>query len=457
VQKKINDKVTFPLVLDMNKYVSRKSKDGEEGREGGEGGGSKPLVDEFDLFLQRRIKELRSGTEQTGGSEEEEKEEEEKSSSSVLPDLVDCNGTVLPPAPASAPDSDSVSEPECLIEECFDHDVDPLELVREKGEWVYELYAVLVHSGAISGGHYYVYIRDTSTNKWWNFNDSSVTEVTEKTVLEAQGGFRAAVTSAHSSYSSSSYIRYPAVYPARQVESCANAYMLMYRKVTAAAMAVEFPGDELVPAYIREEVQRVTEEAERKKQEVKERMNKMIISVFWKKKKYEIATTRTTLYKDFLQQAWTQLPILQDEPALFAHLTDTASAPLENMRLRAFNTYYKMAGQPFDAEQSGHKTLDVLRVSLNKEMFIEVKATEDEWEAYESDGLSLLMTEFDAATNSFKDHVVLRVPKKATVGEFLLFALFVSRVAITVMLSINHITCFPVLIHPSGMMSLCCT
>ena len=34
-----------------------------------------------------------------------------------------------------------------------------VDLIRTRGEWVYELYAVLIHSGAISGGHYFAYIK----------------------------------------------------------------------------------------------------------------------------------------------------------------------------------------------------------------------------------------------------------------------------------------------------------
>lgn len=32
--------------------------------------------------------------------------------------------------------------------------------------FVYELYAVMVHSGGAYGGHYYAYIKDFETNKW---------------------------------------------------------------------------------------------------------------------------------------------------------------------------------------------------------------------------------------------------------------------------------------------------
>lgn len=386
VHKKINDKVTFPLILDMNKYVSMGKATGEKSGVGG-----------FDEFLKRRIKDLRAG----------QKGVEKVDDSDGLPELVDCNGSVMPA-------TEAVDEETPLVEEFFDHSVDPLQLVEEKGEWVYELYAVLVHAGAISGGHYYVFIRDTSTNKWWNFNDSSVTEVSEKTVLEAQGGFTAT-----SSYSGGSYVRYPAVYPARQVESSANAYMLMYRKVTPASMVVDFPGDDLVPGYIRDEVKRITDEAEQMRLANIERMNKITISVLWNTKKYDIATTKTTKYNDFLQQVWLQLPIYDDEKKLFAHILDKdrGTVPLGQLRLRVYNIYHKVPGMPFDVETCGDMTLENMKISLNRELFIEVKDRDVDWGYYEIDGLNIFMTEFDSASNSFKEYVVTRVPRGATVGE----------------------------------------
>ena len=36
---------------------------------------------------------------------------------------------------------------------------DALKLVRENGPWVYELFAVLIHSGSALGGHYYAHIK----------------------------------------------------------------------------------------------------------------------------------------------------------------------------------------------------------------------------------------------------------------------------------------------------------
>jgi len=47
----------------------------------------------------------------------------------------------------------------------------------EKGPFMYELYAILIHSGNASGGHYYAYIKDFITGQWFCFNDQNVTGV----------------------------------------------------------------------------------------------------------------------------------------------------------------------------------------------------------------------------------------------------------------------------------------
>ena len=50
----------------------------------------------------------------------------------------------------------------------------------EQGEFVYELYSIMIHSGGAYGGHYYAYIKSFEDGKWYNFNDSSVTEITDE-------------------------------------------------------------------------------------------------------------------------------------------------------------------------------------------------------------------------------------------------------------------------------------
>lgn len=54
----------------------------------------------------------------------------------------------------------------------------------KQGEYIYELYSILIHSGSSMGGHYYAYIRSFQDGKWYNFNDSNVTEINTQEVKE---------------------------------------------------------------------------------------------------------------------------------------------------------------------------------------------------------------------------------------------------------------------------------
>ena len=62
-------------------------------------------------------------------------------------------------------------------------DLTILEYLKQ-GDWIYELFSILIHSGSAMGGHYYAYIRSFQDGKWYNFNDSQVTEIDPKFVNE---------------------------------------------------------------------------------------------------------------------------------------------------------------------------------------------------------------------------------------------------------------------------------
>jgi len=57
---------------------------------------------------------------------------------------------------------------ECKIEEYL-----------KKGGLVYSLFSVLIHSGSAMGGHYYAYVKSFEDNHWYNFNDSTVTQIAD--------------------------------------------------------------------------------------------------------------------------------------------------------------------------------------------------------------------------------------------------------------------------------------
>ncbi|XP_043218154.1 ubiquitin carboxyl-terminal hydrolase 47-like isoform X1 [Amphibalanus amphitrite] len=78
-----------------------------------------------------------------------------------------------------------------------------------RGPYEYELFSIMIHAGSASGGHYYAYIKDFAKQEWFCFNDQSVSPVTQDDIRRTYGG-----GTRTSSYSSST-----------------NAYMLMYRRI----------------------------------------------------------------------------------------------------------------------------------------------------------------------------------------------------------------------------------
>ena len=53
---------------------------------------------------------------------------------------------------------------------------------------VYQLHGVLVHSGDVHGGHYFVLIKPTADGEWFRFDDDRVVRVTDREVLEENFG-----------------------------------------------------------------------------------------------------------------------------------------------------------------------------------------------------------------------------------------------------------------------------
>jgi hypothetical protein len=58
----------------------------------------------------------------------------------------------------------------------------------------YQLFGVLVHSGTAFGGHYYVYLRPECKVKWYQFNDSYVSEATTAQAISGNFGGRISTT-----------------------------------------------------------------------------------------------------------------------------------------------------------------------------------------------------------------------------------------------------------------------
>ena len=75
----------------------------------------------------------------------------------------------------------------------------------KNGPDVYELSSIVIHSGTANGGHYYAYIKSFENDTWYDFNDSDVSEISEREIEK--------------------------VFGAKSSLSSATGYVLLYRKI----------------------------------------------------------------------------------------------------------------------------------------------------------------------------------------------------------------------------------
>lgn len=86
----------------------------------------------------------------------------------------------------------------------------------------------MVHSGGAMGGHYYAYIKSFEDGKWYNFNDSSVSPISEEEIARVYGDKYGGPT----------------------------AYMLMYKQYNPLHVddPIKVP-DEAIPEYLKSEIE----------------------------------------------------------------------------------------------------------------------------------------------------------------------------------------------------------
>ncbi|GFY64316.1 ubiquitin carboxyl-terminal hydrolase 47 [Trichonephila inaurata madagascariensis] len=116
----------------------------------------------------------------------------------------------------------------------------------EKGPYVYDLFSIMVHSGSANGGHYYAYIKSFKDGEWYCFNDAQVTRITHDDIQKTYGG------GPSRGYYSSAY------------SSSTNAYMLMYRQIDQKKNA-EYMSEADFPEHIKANLQSMQEQEERER------------------------------------------------------------------------------------------------------------------------------------------------------------------------------------------------
>ncbi|GMF42516.1 unnamed protein product [Phytophthora fragariaefolia] len=242
---------------------------------------------------------------------------------------------------------------------------DPQLMIKRSGPHVYELYSVLIHSGSALGGHYYAYIKSLDTGKWYNFNDSNVSEISDAELQTAFGG------ASGSGYS----MRY---------STCA--YMLLYRLVNADKnVNVILP--ESIPQYLKDKIRADEERIRRLEQERLEMAKKVQVKFFMKGSKPKSLEKVIYVYKTA-----TIRKALETACKEFAEEKDVVLPSIENVRLRGYNDYNCLLSETYDDKEE--MTLSSLGIYAGQQMFLEVKSDNESWEDHDPTKLQLFIRRF---------------------------------------------------------------
>lgn len=112
-----------------------------------------------------------------------------------------------------------------------------------EGQFVYELYGIMLQSGGAHGGHYSAYIKDFEEGDWYHFNDSFVKRISVTDLVDAFGRNETPKT--------------------RRLPQGANAYMLMYKLLDKSQNKIDSIPIHEIPDELIEDVQSTTQEQRR--------------------------------------------------------------------------------------------------------------------------------------------------------------------------------------------------
>jgi ubiquitin C-terminal hydrolase len=230
-----------------------------------------------------------------------------------------------------------------------------MEKYLQEGEYVYELFSIMIHSGSALGGHYYAYIKCFEDNRWYNFNDSTVREIEEKDIEKVYGGVSKG-TSWGGSYA-------------------ANAYLLMYRQVKPTN--ISRIGNEAVPRYILDEVEKQEQHDIKEAQERAEKYKSMQLRVYYKNDDHLISIKKDHKFLELKKKA--------KEVFNLAQFSD------DDIRVRAFSVHNDVLQDIYDE----NKTIEDLNIWSYKTLAVETKLPEQEWTSYDPNNIVIKVLKWE--------------------------------------------------------------
>jgi ubiquitin C-terminal hydrolase len=303
----------------------------------------------------------------------------------------------------------------------------------------YELFSVMIHSGGAEGGHYYAFVKDFSTGKWFKFNDASVSEISDEDICSVFGGAPPRNQAIGAPSGEGGAPPPPPAAPAKNANHSSystNAYMLLYRLIDPSRN-VSTSSEVWVPESQLAWIQSENAEFEKLRAEHQKRLDNVALTVFYEKTLEPLHASEEPA-TDALGNVKTAnpAPSATDDMKTFTVNIDkheTLQTALQRVyeagvaralaltaptciRLRPF-TPQTGTKAPAWLEASSALTLEALNFHHQKNVYLEVKEAPGIAWIDEDVQYTLGIIKFNASTGNFDPAVSLRVPWRSTLSD----------------------------------------
>ncbi|XP_069705284.1 ubiquitin carboxyl-terminal hydrolase 47 isoform X2 [Periplaneta americana] len=264
----------------------------------------------------------------------------------------------------------------------------------EKGPYMYELFSIMIHSGSASGGHYYAYIKEFKKGEWFCFNDQSVSRITYDDIRKTYGG------GPMRGYYSGAY------------SSSTNAYMLMYRQIDKQRNCEAMTVDEF-PPHIKDLLQKM------QKREESDRIQREKEMDMCKIKLYAHHPTQNQLVESKLY-CLNHVTLQEATELAYKNLHLEGVVPLERCRLVNYDKLQDTIECSFEGrdEEPVGEILNSVRGNYKYDLLLEIRKEDAQFETYQPGGVATKVFVVDVENEEVDGPTIVRGNLSQTVAEF---------------------------------------
>lgn len=243
---------------------------------------------------------------------------------------------------------------------------------KDNSPYIYDLFSIMIHNGGASGGHYYAYIKDFTTNQWLCFNDTTVNTITDSHIERVYGGG-----------------------PTKAYSSSTNAYMLMYRQIDPTKNDVPMQEKDF-PEHIKLLLEKM------KESEDTDKNSQVRIELF---RKVEVYCNHPRAKK--LMMKWIRL----GQYATFAELKEKAyekfslygDVDLDQCRLVFYDARENIVIKTYNGNERTSIGEIFKRYPEDQVLLLEIREKDQEFESYKLYGTPLKVCVIDSVNEDFID------------------------------------------------------